>query len=86
MSGGSPLVSTVVRSVITNDHFGELGGGNVDNVVETRFAYHDGAVLPRVCPRPSPAPRASAAGPSPNHASLAPASSKNSAASARPTR
>ncbi|NCQ62300.1 MAG: hypothetical protein GW913_16730, partial [Myxococcales bacterium] len=42
LSGGSPMVSTVVRSVTTNDHFGELGGGNIDNVLETRFAYHDG--------------------------------------------
>ncbi len=39
-SGGSPVVSTVVRSVATSDNFHLLG--REENVVETRFAYHDG--------------------------------------------
>ncbi|MBX3249366.1 MAG: hypothetical protein KF901_19470, partial [Myxococcales bacterium] len=39
-SGGSPVVSTVVRSVSTSDHFDRLG--RAANVTTTRFAYHDG--------------------------------------------
>ncbi|MAQ18085.1 MAG: hypothetical protein CMN30_25215 [Sandaracinus sp.] len=39
-SGGSPVVSTVVRGVETNDHFSLVG--RPDNVVQTEFAYHDG--------------------------------------------
>ena len=39
-SGHSPVISTVVRSVLTDDHFDALGRER--NVTETRFAYHDG--------------------------------------------
>ena len=41
-SGGSPVVSTVVRSVSTTDNFDALRGPGGANVTETRFAYHDG--------------------------------------------
>ncbi len=46
-SGGSPVISSVVRAVTTNDQFGQLNsggrsGGQVDNRVRTEFAYHDG--------------------------------------------
>ena len=39
-SGGSPVLSTVVRSVSTTDNFTSVG--REANVTETRFAYHDG--------------------------------------------
>lgn len=39
-SGGSPVVSTVVRSVAKSDHFDLLG--REQNVIRTRFTYHDG--------------------------------------------
>jgi RHS repeat-associated protein len=39
-SGGSPVISRVVRSVSTTDNFDRLG--REANVVTTRFAYHDG--------------------------------------------
>ncbi|MEO0322236.1 MAG: SpvB/TcaC N-terminal domain-containing protein, partial [Myxococcota bacterium] len=39
-SGGSPVISTVVRGVSTTDNFHEVG--REENVTETRFAYHDG--------------------------------------------
>lgn len=45
-SGGSPVVSTVVRQVQTSDQFGRLRVGSDgvpdDNVLDSRFAYHDG--------------------------------------------
>ncbi|MDH5492706.1 MAG: hypothetical protein OEY14_12205, partial [Myxococcales bacterium] len=41
-SGGSPVLSTVVRAMETNDHFSAVGGGNADNVMRTAYAYHDG--------------------------------------------
>ncbi len=39
-SSGSPVVSTVVRSTRTSDNFHLLG--REENVVESRYAYHDG--------------------------------------------
>lgn len=39
-SGGSPVISTVVRSVTTTDQFDLLG--REENVSVTQFAYHDG--------------------------------------------
>ncbi len=39
-SGGSPVISTVVRQVETDDHFDELGRER--NITQTEFAYHDG--------------------------------------------
>ncbi len=39
-SGGSPVVSTVVRSVTTTDQFDRLG--REENISTTQFAYHDG--------------------------------------------
>ncbi|MCC7542876.1 MAG: hypothetical protein IT379_42060, partial [Deltaproteobacteria bacterium] len=39
-SGGSPVVSTVVRAVETTDRFDALGRD--ENVSRTEFAYHDG--------------------------------------------
>ena len=40
ISGGSPVVSTVVRSVTTTDRFDEVGG--IENLMQTFYAYHDG--------------------------------------------
>ncbi|MBX3247859.1 MAG: hypothetical protein KF901_11825 [Myxococcales bacterium] len=39
-SGGSPVISRVVRSMSTTDNFDRVG--RAPNVVTTRFAYHDG--------------------------------------------
>ncbi len=39
-SGGSPVISTVVRQVETDDHFNALGRER--NITQTEFAYHDG--------------------------------------------
>lgn len=39
-SGGSPVISTVVRSVSTTDNFGAMG--RETNTMVTNFAYHDG--------------------------------------------
>ena len=39
-SGGSPVVSTVVRSVSTTDNFAAMG--RETNTMVTNFAYHDG--------------------------------------------
>jgi RHS repeat-associated protein len=39
-SGGSPVNSTVVRQVESDDHFNELGRER--NITQTSFAYHDG--------------------------------------------
>jgi RHS repeat-associated protein len=38
-SGGSPVISTVVRSIETSDRFGVY---SEDQISETRFAYHEG--------------------------------------------
>ncbi|MCA9610355.1 MAG: RHS repeat protein, partial [Myxococcales bacterium] len=39
-SGGSPVISTVVRAVSTTDNFAVLG--RESQVTESRFSYHDG--------------------------------------------